>query len=344
MNETRRHICFFNSHKKWGGGEKWHTDAALFLYSQNIQTTVYAHGSGELFNKVKDTIPAFPISLSNLSFLNPFAYIKLFRLFDVKVAGVVAKIAGVKHIIYRRGSAIPIRNSMYNRFLFSRIITHIIANSHATKETILTNNPSLFPKENITILYNGIDIPPILQKIEHTTPVIAAVGRLEYQKNFECLIELAEILTHRGYSFVIKIAGEGSLWKKLHTDIAERGLSDKIQLVGFISNINHFLAEADIFVLPSFWEGFGFVLAEAMAQELPLVAFNISSNKELIDNNKNGFLITDFNIKSCADAICTLLDSEDLRHSMGKAGREKVVSQFSTEKTHAELVRFITNI
>jgi glycosyltransferase involved in cell wall biosynthesis len=358
MSKETKHICFFNSHKKWGGGEKWHMDAAQFLSAQHIRTSIYAHGAGELYNNVENSVPKVSVSLSNLSFLNPFAYAKLVRLFkkhgfntiilclpiDVKVAGVAAKIAGIKHIIYRRGSAIPIKNSCYNRFLFSKIITHIIANSEATKETILQHNSSLFPQEKITVLYNGIDISPVLQKTKHTVPIIAAAGRLEYQKNFECLIELAEILQKRNYSFIIKIAGEGSLWKKLDTEIRKKGLSKHIILVGFINNMNQFFAESDIFVLPSFWEGFGFVLAEAMAQELPLVAFNISSNKELIDNTKNGFLINDFNIEACADAICTLLDSENLRHSMGKAGREKVLSQFSIEKAHTELIHFIQRL
>lgn len=53
---------------------------------------------------------------------------------DIKTAGPAAKLAGVARIIYRRGSAIPIKNSLLNRFLFKRVLTDIIANSEATKK------------------------------------------------------------------------------------------------------------------------------------------------------------------------------------------------------------------
>src|SRR5690606_34927610 len=122
----------------WGGGEKWHSDAILYLQDKKYSVFFCGQKRSAIVKKLTYKVPIFTIHISNLSFLNPYKYLNLIRLFkkyrthtvilclpiDVKVAGVAAKLAGVQNIIYRRGSAIPVKNSWYNRFLFSKIITH----------------------------------------------------------------------------------------------------------------------------------------------------------------------------------------------------------------------------
>ncbi|MFO7867761.1 MAG: glycosyltransferase [Bacteroidales bacterium] len=358
MSDKPNTICFFNSHVHWGGGEKWHAEAAEYLYAEDYPVLMCASRNSELHKRIIQSVPVYSVSLSNVSFFNLYKYIKLVRFFkkenvhtiilclpiDVKVAGVAAKIAGVKNIVYRRGSAIPIQNSWYNRFLFSHIITRIIANSQATVNTILHNNAHLFPRENISVIYNGITIPPVYKKIQNAVPVIVSAGRLEHQKNFSCLISVATMLKRRNYTFRILIAGEGSLYAKLQDEIHQNDVADCVELVGFTTDIYTFLSQGDIFVLPSFWEGFGYVLAEAMTQELPLVAFDISSNKELITNGKNGILVEEKNTLAYADAIAKLLDSEQLRTEMGQEGRKIVCKVFSAEHAHTRIKNFIQEL
>ncbi len=75
---------------------------------------------------------------------------------DMKVAGMAAKLAGVKRIIYRHGSAIPTRNSLINRFLFRKVFDKVLANSFETKRTILANNASLIDPSKIRVIYNAL--------------------------------------------------------------------------------------------------------------------------------------------------------------------------------------------
>lgn len=358
MSKEREFICFFNSHRHWGGGEKWHAETILYLQDKKYSVFFCGRLGSALVKMLYSKVPSFYVQFTNVSFLNPFAYISLIKLFkkyrphtiilclpiDVKVAGLAAKIAGVPNIVYRRGSAIPIKNSLYNRFLFSRVITQVIANSQETARTILQNNPNLFPKQQIRVLYNGIQIPPVYSKKEHAIPVIAAAGRLEPQKNFDILIPLAQTLLARSYQFVIKIAGRGELADALHEKIKKQNLTDVIELVGFKNDIYDFFAESDMFVLPSLWEGFGFVLAEAMSQELPLVAFNVSSNPELIVEGENGYLVEHNNVEMFADRVCALLDSAELRSHMGRKGREKVIAEFSAEFSHAQTEKYVLEL
>ena len=147
-----------------------HSDTILYLQDKKYSVFFCGQKRSAIVKKLTYKVPIFTINISNLSFLNPYTYLHLIRLFkkyrthtvilclpiDVKVAGVAAKLAGVRNIIYRRGSAIPVKNSWYNRFLFSKIITHVIANSHATAHTILAKNPKLFPKQNIHVLYMAL--------------------------------------------------------------------------------------------------------------------------------------------------------------------------------------------
>src|SRR5690606_42159035 len=109
--------------------------------------------------------------VTGTSFLNPIKVQRLKRIVkqanldtliinlpnDLKIAAFAGKLAGVKKIIYRRGSAIPIRNSLMNRFTFKNWVTDVLANSQATKRTILQHNASLFPEDKIKVIYNPID-------------------------------------------------------------------------------------------------------------------------------------------------------------------------------------------
>ena len=87
------------------------------------------------------------------------------------------------------------------------------------------------------------------------------------------------------------IAGEGKLKESLLQKSVEEGVAEQLRFLGFVDNMPQFLHSIDIFLLPSHWEGFGYVIAEAMYCEKPVVAFNVSSNPEIVSNNETGFLV-----------------------------------------------------
>src|SRR5690606_7338009 len=122
---------------------------------------------------------------------------------DIKIAGPCAKRANIKRIVYRRGSAIPIKDTYLNRFLFKNVLTEVLANSQATKQTILENNGKLFPEDKIRVIHNGIDIPGEQSISQPPTGnpqkvfTLLTLGRLEKQKNQKFLIQLAKELNKR---------------------------------------------------------------------------------------------------------------------------------------------------
>jgi glycosyltransferase involved in cell wall biosynthesis len=353
--QDRNKICFFNSVVSWGGGEKWHYEMALRLHSKNFPVVVMTNSKSEIKNRLKDSsIPVHNFKITNLSFLNPVKILMVAYAIkkagintiilnlsnDLKVAGIASKIAGVPNVVYRRGSAIPIRNTFLNRFLFKHIVDEIIANSDETRRTILSRNPKLFDENKIKIIYNGIYIDKFdaqdstnIYARKDNEIIIGNAGRLVKQKGQKYLIELALNLKKRGINYKIIIAGEGKMENDLRNLVKKNNLQENIEFVGFVENMKSFMDSIDIFVLTSIWEGFGYVLVEAMACSKPVVAFRISSNPEVIEENVTGYMVDPFDVTSMTDRVVELAENLKLREKMGKAGRKRVEEVFTFSRT-----------
>jgi len=355
-------ICFFNSTKTWGGGEKWHFEIASALFEKGYKIIFFTNPDSELFKKLSETkICTIPVKISNLSFINPLKILFLKKKFeeknigtiimnlsaDLKVAGLASKLAGIIRIVYRRGSAIPIKDTFLNRLIFKNILTEVIANTEATKKTILQNNPNLFPENKIKVIYNGIDLTYFELQNEQpeskskNTVIIGNIGRLVEQKAQYLLIKLAAILKEKQISFKILIGGSGPLEKELKEETFNAGLSEYIEFTGFVENPNEFLNRIDIFVLTSKWEGFGYVLAEAGACKKPVIAFDISSNPEIIINNQTGFLVPFPDMQLVAQKIIFLSTNKEFAIKMGENARINIQNKFTTENTVREIENFL---
>jgi len=254
----------------------------------------------------------------------------------------------LNRVIYRRGSAIPIKNSFINRYFFKHILTEVLANSEATKKTINEKNESLFPKTKITVIPNAIDIQKFdnlkyesLYVRQDKEIILGNLGRMVYQKNQEFLIDVSKELMKRQLNFMLLIGGDGKLKEKLQSSIEKSGLKHKIKLLGFINNPKSFMNSIDIFLLPSRWEGFGYVIAEAMLCNKPTIAFDISSNSQLINDRENGFLIPFGDVKQFCDQIDFFAKNLEKLAEMGGKGREKIENEFRCELIQAKVMNYL---
>lgn len=359
-------VCFFNSTEAWGGGEKWHLEACAHLHASGHPVLAIAHKNGELFKRLRDTgIDTLGISIGNLSFLNPLKIRSMVKILrkkevgtivmnlsrDLKFGGLASKRAGLDRIIYRRGSAIAIKNSGLNRYYFGNIVTEVLANSRATKETVLERNPKLFPRDKIKVIYNGIDIDgflgksahPIYQKTDADEIVLANLGRLERQKNQKFLIKLAAELQRRKLKFKIIIGGEGRLLDALQNAAASLKVEQHLLFAGFIENPKDLICNGDVFVLSSLWEGFGYVLAEASLCKKPIIAFDCSSNPEIVRDGHTGYLVPVNDIDAFADKIQFLAEHPETRKEMGAAGCEYVRDNFNSEQIQEKILNFLVH-
>ncbi|WP_462280069.1 glycosyltransferase family 4 protein [Salinivirga cyanobacteriivorans] len=361
QGEDQKVICFFNSCKAWGGGEKWHFEMAQRLLAEGMQVIMCAAPDTRLAQRARAAgIPLYEFRIGNLSFLNPFLKARLSRFFkrmdvthivlnlpaDLKAAGIAARSAGVPDIVYRRGSAIPISNTWLNRYLFKKVVDRVLANSEETRRTILQKNGNFIDPERIKVIYNGIELERFdAEETEHyeregRAVILGNLGRLEAQKNQLFLLDVAEILRERGYNFNLKIGGDGRLREMLEHEINNRSLQEYVHLTGFVDDVKSFMNHIDIFLLSSLWEGFGYVLVEAQACKKPIVAFDISSNPEVVSHKKNGLLVPVNDKEAFADAVMQLIDDEKARELMGRNGRQRTQRMFDIKQTTKNLIEF----
>jgi len=348
----------------WGGGEKWHYETSVRLLKEGYKVfAVTNHNSELLFRLQSAGIPVLQLKINNFSFLNPLKIIKLYRFFtknkihvvilgssnDLKIGGIVARLAGFDKILYRRGTAIPVKNRLSNRILFKHVLTGVIVNSIELKRALLQNNPDLIDHKNIHLLYNCIDIndfnfpKPFLkyQNKENGEIWLGNGGRLVDQKGQTYLIDLAKILKDRGINFKLLIAGKGKLESMLKDRTIALGLENEIVFLGFVSDMCSFLHSIDIFLLPSLHEGSSNVLLEAMACGKPVVAFDVSSISEMVEHNHTGFLAEFKNVQSFSDWVQCLIDDPEHRMQMGMQGRHRIEEKFNVIKTTKELLGII---
>jgi glycosyltransferase involved in cell wall biosynthesis len=294
---------------------------------------------------------------------------------DLKSGGLAARAAGVPRIFFRRGSALPVRDSAFNRYLYGRVITGLIVNSEATRRMIFQTNARLIPPERVSILPNGLDQAAFDQAMERCAtalktgvrhgpladlarlsrperPVLlGTAGRLNQQKGQHLFLHLGRRLLDAGLDCRLIIAGGGEREGELRALAKGLNLEEKVLFTGFQKDLSCFWQAVDLFVLTSLWEGFGFVLLEAMLARKPVLAFRVSNIPELISDGLNGLLIAPpeeelgnipdlpggpspgagrpFQARETILDILELSRNPERRQAMGRAGRALAEAEFS---------------
>ena len=154
------------------------------------------------------------------------------------------------------------------------------------------------------------------------TIILLSVGELIRRKNHMSMILAMEFLPEK-YHYVI--AGDGELEEEIKKAIHDKGLSDRIHLLGYRKDISAICNSSDVFIMPSYQEGISVAMMEAMACCLPVVASRIRGNTDLIDERKGGFLVGVEDSEGYANAIKEI-EEWQLYRSFGAYNREKLAT------------------
>lgn len=349
-------IAFVNTNIAWGGGERWTHQYARLARDAGHHVLAMAHADGELAKRLsaQPGITLQPIRLGNLSFLNPLTTRKLVALLrqeqidtvvmclprDLKAVGPAARKADVPRIVFRRGIDVPVKDTPLNRRLYGQVITRLICNTEATRRSVLAANADLIPPERIAVVNNGFDVAefdarpivPMLSKPKDGV-IIGCAARLTEQKGIPMLLQAAVMLKDRGRTFRVALAGSGELEQQLKQQAAALGIADQVDFLGFVEDIKSFYAAIDILALPSLYEGFGYVLIEAGRCGRPAVAFDVSSNPEVIKNGETGLLADAGDAVDFADKLEQLMLDPALRAALGNAAKEHAAS-YDTDRAY----------
>jgi len=199
------------------------------------------------------------------------------------------------------------------------------------------------PAERIHLIRNGVSLGEFPRRQGHEIsglPIILGVGSLYPKKGFHVLLSACGLLRQRGIEFRCVIIGDGYERKRLDDLIEVLGLSDSVEMVGYVSmsELRRWYYRAAIFAVPSLvtlegqTDGIPTVVIEAMASGLPVVGAETAGIPEVIRDGVNGFLVPASTPEPMADRIQTLLEREDLRESFGSEGRRLMEREFNLER------------
>jgi glycosyltransferase involved in cell wall biosynthesis len=178
-------------------------------------------------------------------------------------------------------------------------------------------------------LRDRLDLPPDAR-------VVLTVGRLTEQKGHRFLLDAAPaILAQEPRTYFLWV-GDGPLAEALRKRARARGLEDRVRLLGQRSDVPELLAAADLFVLPSLFEGLPLAILEAMAANLPVVGTRVCGTREAIDDGVTGRLVQPGDVAALATAVLEVLTQPALAARWAVAGRARVEQEFSAARMARE--------
>ncbi|MDO8408423.1 MAG: glycosyltransferase [bacterium] len=307
-------VLFVITKSNWGGAQRYVYDLATNLPGDTFEVAVALGGTGEAdastgllaqrLEKAGVRIIFLTTLTRDMYFIREFkAFLELLRVIkrerpDVlhlnssKAGGLGAlagRVAGIRRIIFTaHGFAYYEVRPFYERALiwiaswFTILLAHrVIVLSHYE----CRRAPVIFSRRKMAVIHNGIDIRMRFgsgENIRSAFPpgvrITGTIGELTKNKNQVALVEQAR----REPDLFVAIVGEGEERSRLEAKINEYDLSKRVKLFGFIQG-NEVLRGFDVFALPSLKEGLPYVLLEAKAAGLPIVANRIGGIGEILD-------------------------------------------------------------
>jgi glycosyltransferase involved in cell wall biosynthesis len=238
-----------------------------------------------------------------------------------------------------------------------RLLDGVVAISDAVSEHVVKH--AGLPASKVRRIYYGLDtrpyetVPPLSevgareaiskpQSGPSPTPLIGMIARLAPQKGHRILFDALPAVIQRFPELRVVLVGHEHLTTQaeLEAYARERGVAERVTFTGFRDDLPALLAEWNLMVLPSHWEGFGLVLLEAMAAGRPVVASRVGPIPEIVLNGETGLLVEPGNAEQLAAALIELLEQPALAARLGAAGRRRVAEQFTIETMVAETVQY----
>jgi len=226
-------------------------------------------------------------------------------------------------------SRVKIALRHFSERLVARGFNRIAAVSDAIRQYIV-GEIKIDPHLVVTV-HNGIPVGDTLptHRARNKDVVFIAVGRLAEIKNHGLMLRAFHEVIKAGLSARLLIVGDGPERKNIEDYLHQNQLEGKVVLLGFRSDIGELLGEADIFVLTSRYEGISVALLEAMRAGLPAIATRVGGIPETVRDGRTGLLVGLDDLPSLTQAMKRLIQSEELRHEMGKHGHDFLTEEFS---------------
>ena len=170
-----------------------------------------------------------------------------------------------------------------------------------------------------------------------SVPVIGTLGRMHEQKGFDILLEAAARLRDSGIAFHLRIAGDGPDFSALASQVRDLGLHSYVTFCGWQTAVADYLADLDLFVVPSRYEPFGLVVIEAMAAGVPVLASNLEGPRQILAGGAFGRLFDSANPIALADALALALTDLAAMRALAETAQVHAAKRYSLSAGQARL-------
>ncbi len=359
-------IIYIITKSNFGGAQKYVYELAVEAKARGFEVLVACGGTGEkdagvgmLATKLEEAdIPVIPIPhfMRNVSLDDDitafFAVRRLLRaerpdvlhVTSSKAGGIGAlagRMAGIKNIVFTSHGLTmdEVWRPFWQRFFIYIGTWFTIALSHyaimISTETYKRARRMPGVSRKVVLIKNGVapvdfmDRDRARAELEITIPeghtLIGGIGELHQNKNWSVAIQTIANLPATVH---LAIVGSGEEYNSLQHHLEKLNVSNRVHLLGYVSNAVRYLKAFDIFVLPSKKEGLPYVILEAGLAGLPVVASDLPGNRDIIESGVHGFLV-ESTPRILATSIEMLLRDEGMQRRLGAALQERVMQDFS---------------
>jgi glycosyltransferase involved in cell wall biosynthesis len=342
-----------------GGGQRHVLWLAEGLVRDGYEIAVACERQGYLVDELRSVgIRHLPVDLGNhFSVKSLFRMIRLIREFDPTIvhthggtAGVYGRIAarflkrttlhtyhGIHYLHFETGW--KKRIYLFLEQFLLRWTDAIICVANSDLELALNHN--LAERGKAFVIVNGInsrqfrapDKPGKRKRgSKRGVTIVGTVGRLHEQKGHRYIIQAALEIVKQPEPVEFHIIGDGNLRSELELQVQTLGLQNVIRFLGSRTDIAAQLAQMDLFVLPSLWEGLPFVLLEAMSAGIPIIASEVDGVSEILEDGKDALLVPPRDPHALAMAIVKLIRNNKEAKRLATNALHKISERFDVKE------------
>ncbi|HEX5133183.1 MAG TPA: glycosyltransferase family 4 protein [Candidatus Krumholzibacteria bacterium] len=349
-------ILFISSIQMWGGAEIWLMDVMRGLGARGHEVSLVCR-PGTILERNARAQGCSVVPIPMRSDFDPLTVWRTMRVLrerridlistnmdkELRFGGLAARLVGGVAVVPSREVDYPLKNKLRYRLTYNRLADRVLANSVATRRSLLVNAPWLSP-DRIEVVYKGIDPAAYLDDpgagsalrrefgIADGTPLVGFVGQIIERKGVPDLVLSIPRVVAKIPGARFLFVGEGKLAGFVERKTRELGVAEHVIMAGFRDDIPAVMKAIDVLVLPSIVEGFGYVLVEAMAAAKPVVATSVSSIPEIVRGGSTGLLVDIHQPEALTAALVSILEDPERAREMGRAGRRVALAEFTLDR------------
>ncbi len=368
MTEKRKKILYVITKSNWGGAQRHVFDLATLL-TPAFETVVALGGNGKLVEMLRAhhvrTIPIAHLK-RDISFADEVrSFMQLYSLLRTErpdilhlhssKAGALGALAGrlarVPCIVFTaHGWAWNEDRGRFSKLLVTTLhwLTVQLAHRTIAVSHSIYDQMAAYPltKYRMRVLHSGITPPPLLLRdqaratLMEQKPILAekkgafwmvSIAELHHIKGLKYALEAVALLKKKNPDIVYLVIGEGEERARLEAHIRDLDIDDNVILLGHIQNAASLLSAFDLYLLPSLSEALAYVIMEAGAAGVPIVASRVGGIPEMLEED-GGFLIPARNPEVLADSIENILQSPKEALARAATFKARVLSYFTTKR------------